>query len=76
MKEIECEIIEVQDYPIPGIVFKDLTPVWKNQDLFNILIDKMFNFHIINFDKNIVPYQLRQDCLRSYRILTYFKPTV
>ena len=41
MKEIECEIIEVQDYPIPGIVFKDLTPVWKNQDLFNILIDKM-----------------------------------
>ena len=41
MKEIECEIIEVQDYPIPGIVFKDLTPVWKSKDLFNILIDKM-----------------------------------
>ncbi len=41
MKKIECEIIEVQDYPIPGIVFKDLTPVWKDQDLFNILIDKM-----------------------------------
>ena len=41
MKEIEDEIIEVQDYPIPGIEFKDLTPVWKNQDLFNILIDKM-----------------------------------
>ena len=41
MKEIECEIIEVQDYPISGILFKDLTPVWKSQDLFNVLIDKM-----------------------------------
>ena len=41
MREIKEAIIKVEDYPIPGIEFKDLTPVWKNKKLFHILIDKM-----------------------------------
>ena len=41
MRGIKEEIIEIRDYPIPGVGFKDLTPVWKNQELFNVLIDQM-----------------------------------
>ncbi len=41
MRGIKEEIIEIRDYPIPGVGFKDLTPVWKNQEMFNILIDEM-----------------------------------
>ena len=41
MREIKEAIIKVENYPIPGIEFKDLTPVWKDKELFHILIDKM-----------------------------------
>jgi len=35
------QVIDVIDYPKPGIVFKDLTPLWSNSKTFGNLINDM-----------------------------------
>jgi len=35
------QVIDVIDYPKPGIVFKDLTPLWNNNVTFSFLINDM-----------------------------------
>ena len=35
------QVIDVIDYPKPGIVFKDLTPLWSNPKTFSNLINDM-----------------------------------
>lgn len=39
LKQIEAAIRDVHDFPKPGIVFKDITPVLGNGDLFRLTTD-------------------------------------
>ncbi|HCV28364.1 MAG TPA: adenine phosphoribosyltransferase, partial [Dehalococcoidia bacterium] len=34
-------IRDIPDYPQPGILFRDLTPLWKSPEAFNYTIDSM-----------------------------------
>ena len=42
-EKIKDSIRDVVDYPKPGIVFKDITPVLANPDLLRITVDEMVN---------------------------------
>ena len=45
-------IIDVLDFPIPGILFKDITPLVANADAFNLTINLLSNYfnNRINYD--------------------------
>ena len=66
MKKIKEEIIEVQDNPIKGIGFKDLTPVWKNQVLYNEQINEMMIITKGKFSNT--PHKQKKSSV-SYKIL-------
>lgn len=42
MKEVEELIRDVPDFPVPGIVFKDITPVLNDPNAFGMIIDEMY----------------------------------
>ena len=39
--EIKRLIVDVPDFPKPGIVFKDITPVLANPEAFGAVIDRL-----------------------------------
>jgi len=41
MKDLKSLIVDVPDFPKPGIVFKDITPVIQDAEAFNLVIDLM-----------------------------------
>ncbi len=41
MKDLKALIFDVPDFPKPGIVFKDITPVIQDAEAFNLVIDLM-----------------------------------
>ncbi|MGQ9801753.1 MAG: adenine phosphoribosyltransferase [Candidatus Saccharicenans sp.] len=41
MKDLKSLIVDVPDFPKPGIVFKDITPVIQDAEAFNLTIDLM-----------------------------------
>lgn len=41
MKDLKSLIVDVPDFPKPGIVFKDITPVIQEAEAFNLAIDLM-----------------------------------
>jgi len=58
IKEVNAEtflktfIIDVPDFPIPGILFKDITPLLANADAFQLTINLLSNYfnNRINYD--------------------------
>jgi adenine phosphoribosyltransferase len=42
-KKLKKVIKDVPDFPKPGIIFKDLTPVFKDRKIFKSLIDYFYN---------------------------------
>lgn len=50
MKEVVDLIRDVPDFPIPGIVFKDITPVLNDPEAFDMIIEELYKR---NKDKNI-----------------------
>ncbi len=41
MKDIKSLIVDVPDFPKPGVIFKDITPVIQDAEAFNQVIDRM-----------------------------------
>ncbi|MGB9907586.1 MAG: adenine phosphoribosyltransferase [Candidatus Saccharicenans sp.] len=41
MKDLKSLIVDVPDFPKPGVVFKDITPVIQDAEAFNLAIDLM-----------------------------------
>ncbi|MBI3318681.1 MAG: adenine phosphoribosyltransferase [Candidatus Omnitrophica bacterium] len=39
--ELKAYVRDVPDYPKPGIVFKDLTPLWKDPAAFRSMVERM-----------------------------------
>ncbi|ASP28125.1 adenine phosphoribosyltransferase [Spiroplasma corruscae] len=46
MKQFDLKkfIIEIKDFPIKGVGFKDITPLLKNAEAFRFAVDKMVDF--------------------------------
>jgi adenine phosphoribosyltransferase len=42
-RELKDHIVEVPDFPKPGISFKDITPVLKNAEAYRFVIDRMYD---------------------------------
>ncbi len=42
---ILSKIRDVPDFPKPGIIFKDITTLLKDQDAFNFLIEHLYNYY-------------------------------
>lgn len=34
-------VVDIPDYPVEGVVFKDITPVWNNPEAFRAMVDGM-----------------------------------
>jgi adenine phosphoribosyltransferase len=41
--ELKNHIVEVPDFPKPGISFKDITPVLKHPDAYRFVVDRMYD---------------------------------
>lgn len=41
MKDLKSLIVDVPDFPKPGVVFKDITPVIQDAEAFNLAVDLM-----------------------------------
>lgn len=52
-QEIKAAIRDIPDFPKPGIVFKDITPILKDPQLCNRIIDA-FVVHLQHFDIDVV----------------------
>ena len=39
--DFESKIIDIPDYPIPGVVFKDVTPVFADGEAFAAMVDEL-----------------------------------
>ena len=45
IEEVKSNIRDVMDFPIPGIVFKDLTTAFKNPDCMKFFENEMYNLY-------------------------------
>jgi adenine phosphoribosyltransferase len=54
--ELKNYINSIKDYPIPGVLFRDVTPILKNADYFRLSIDKLSeSLKIYDFDLIAAP---------------------
>jgi adenine phosphoribosyltransferase len=44
LEEVKSKILEVKDFPKPGIGFKDITPLVENPDSFKFVVDEMISW--------------------------------
>ncbi len=51
--DVKTYIRDVPDFPTEGVVFKDITPLLKNPEAFNYVIDKMTEF-VKEFNPDII----------------------
>jgi adenine phosphoribosyltransferase len=40
-QQLRATIRDIQDYPKPGVLFRDITPIWANAALFKGMVDEM-----------------------------------
>ena len=59
MKEVLDLIRDVPDFPIPGIVFKDITPVLNNPEAFDMIIEELYERNKNNDIQGIVGIESR-----------------
>ena len=59
MESIKSKIRDVPDFPKPGIVFKDLTPVFQDGETFRSLVDAMASHYEGQHIKKIVGIESR-----------------
>ena len=45
IEEVKANIRDIIDFPIPGIVFKDLTTAFKNPDCMKFFEDEMYSLY-------------------------------
>jgi Adenine/guanine phosphoribosyltransferases and related PRPP-binding proteins len=43
MMDLKGMIVDVPDFPKPGVIFKDLTPIIQSAEAFNQVIDELVN---------------------------------
>ena len=39
VRELESYIVDIPDYPEPGVIFKDITPLFADPKSFRVMID-------------------------------------
>ena len=39
--DLKSYVRDVPDFPKPGILFKDLTPIWKDPEAFRVMVDQL-----------------------------------
>jgi adenine phosphoribosyltransferase len=44
-EEVKLKIRDVNDFPIPGVIFKDLTTAFKDAECMKFFEDEMYNFY-------------------------------
>jgi len=44
-QEIKATIVDVPDFPKPGIIYKDITPIFENPQLSNRILDELYNIY-------------------------------
>lgn len=42
--DLRSLVREIPDFPVQGVVFKDLTPLWRHAEAFRICVDRMSRF--------------------------------
>jgi len=65
-----------QDFPTKGILFRDLTPVFRNPNIFNELVSEMANLKIYKETEAIIAIDARGFLLGSPIALTLNKPLI
>jgi adenine phosphoribosyltransferase len=54
--DLKKYITDVKDYPVPGVVFKDITTLWKDKEAFRECIDKLaLHYKGKRIDKVVCP---------------------
>ena len=44
-KELESFIVDIPDYPEPGVIFKDITPLFADPKPFRAMVDAFVSHH-------------------------------
>jgi adenine phosphoribosyltransferase len=54
--DLKKYITDVKDYPVPGVIFKDITTLWKDKEAFRECIDKLaLHYKGRRIDKVVCP---------------------
>ena len=45
VKDVENSVRNVQDFPVKGVLFKDITTTIKDEKLFNFIVNELYNYY-------------------------------